>query len=192
MNNDFGAIKNPISYSDATAVSSSNQVKQSLLQLGLGPQLNFLVGQRILISPIIQGGYLLFTQDAATINQEINTAREVFKQNAFNESNFFVRTTLKISYAVSRTLSFWAEGSYLFANTTATQNILIPNGSSKDGKYFWDQIMSANSFKENNKEISLNSVGVNFGLAFRFGKGRMKMSDISLERGRNPQIVIGK
>lgn len=195
VNNDYGAIENPISYRGATAVSTSSQGKQSLLRLGIGPQLNFLVGQRILISPMVQGGYLVFTQDALTITQEINTSREVFnkevfKQNAINESNFFIKPALKISYAITKTLSVWAEGSYLFANTTTTQNALTPNGSSKDGVYFWDQIMSANSFMESNKEISLNSVGTNFGLAFRFGRGQnySGTGHVDVFRGRNPQM----
>ncbi|MCC5929108.1 MAG: hypothetical protein JJU28_07665 [Cyclobacteriaceae bacterium] len=195
-NNNFGSIENPISYIDATAVSTSSQGRQSLLQFGIGPQMNIPIHKQLLLSPSVQGGYFFFNQDAISLNQEIspkNTeplTKEVFWQEKVDEGGFFVKPAVKMSYAISKNWSLWAEGSYLLANTTTIQNTLIPNGSPREGEFFWDQIMSAKSFKESNKEISLNSVGVNFGLAIRLGRDQnySGTGHVDVFRGRNPQI----
>lgn len=97
VDNDFSNLPTviPIIPSEGLSLkTSSSRVNQALLQFGAGPQLNFKLGKKIWLSPIVQGGYFKFdqgeldlTQNATFSDRTFTTA--LFRQIAVSENRFF-------------------------------------------------------------------------------------------------------
>ncbi len=188
---DFGDLPTviPIVPSDGlTLETSSNSVNQSLLQFGLGPQFNFKLGNNFWLSPVVQGGYFKFDQDELVLTQESDFndrtfTTDVFRQDAVSESGFFIKPALRLNYQIAENWNLWGESNYFIANANTTQNQLVPLGEpNEQGEYFFDQIIGGAAgdqvFVSTESETSLNSFGINFGLAYSFG-GKNGNEDMS-------------
>jgi len=165
-----------------TTSNVSNKVGQSLMQLGLGPQLNFKLSNKFWVSPIVQAGYFNFNQDEIAVNQD-NTIETstlsniIFTQNAVNQGGLFVKPALRLSYQFTEKWSIWGEGNYFLANVNTTQNTLVPLGQpNEQGQFNFRQLIDRTEYAVRENKTSLNTVGIFAGLAYSFGERKKKDS----------------
>lgn len=177
---------------NSNSITNSNNFNQSLVQFGIGPQFNYRVGRNFWISPLIEGGYFSFNQDALVLTQEMTfeTAaepqvfeKEVLRQDEVSESSFFLKPALRLSYQIAQNWSVWGEANYLIANTNTTQNRLVPLGEPHEGgEYFIDQIIASEEYIATENETSLNNLGMSLGLAYSLGRSSSKAQDYNSSR----------
>ncbi|MFO7703063.1 MAG: hypothetical protein R6V37_08780, partial [Psychroflexus maritimus] len=141
---DFGNLSGIIpihSREGLTTTSFTNDVGQSLLNFGVGPQFNFKLSNKFWLSPILQAGYFNFNQDEVQVTQENvlgeNTfSTEIFTQDEVKDSGLFFKSALRLNFQITKQWSLWAEGNYFLANVNTTQSTLIPFGEPDDnGEY---------------------------------------------------------
>ncbi len=180
-----------------TSITTSNEIQQSLLQLGVGPQANIKIGQAFWISPIFQIGYFNFKQDEIILSQHIEFPQEgdsqtfqsdVLVQDELIEDGFFLRPTIQLSYELNGQWSLWGSINYFIAEVNVSQRNLVPLGEPDDqGAYFVDQIVGSQNFSNVSKDKNLKGLGVSFGVAYSFGSSTLKAQDYNSSRSNKPR-----
>lgn len=178
----FGDLSHiiPIRSREGLSTSTfSNNVDQSLLHFGVGPQFNFKLSNKFWLSPILQAGYFNFNQDEVQVTQENvlgeNTfSTEIFTQDEVKDSGLFFKSALRLNFQITKQWSLWAEGNYFLANVNTTQSTLIPFGEPDDrGKYDVFQVIEGaaddRNFEVTERKTSLNNFGAKIGVAYSFG-----------------------
>lgn len=155
--------------------SSEGKIKQSIMMLGAGPQVNFSLGRKISLSTIIQGGVASFKQSGFSFTQEFKEGDatipvDIFNQKETKSTNFFWTPGLKISYAITSKIGIWAEGNYVTGEMEANQSRINPGEPrNDDGKYSFGQVNAAKQVEGINK-FNLKGAGVGVGIRFSFSK----------------------
>jgi hypothetical protein len=175
---DFQNLPNIIPLQPREGLSTntfSNDVGQSLVHFGIGPQFNFKLSDKFWLSPIIQTGYFNFNQDEITVTQDniIRTnefSTEVFTQDEVRDDGLFVRSALRLNFQFTKQWSIWAEGNYFAANVNTTQSTLIPFEEPNDMReYDVFQVIEGDpdnrDFEVSEREINLNNFGVMLGVS---------------------------
>ena len=155
--------------------SSDGKIKQSLMMLGAGPQVNVGLGRKISLSTIVQGGVASFKQSGFSFIQEFKEGDmaipvEIFNQKETKSTNFFWTPRLKISYAITSKIGVWAEGNYMMGNIEANQSHINPGEpTGSDGKYSFGQVNGSHQI-ENIIKYSLKGPGAGAGIKFSLSK----------------------
>ena len=155
--------------------SSDGKIKQSIMMLGAGPQVNVGLGRKVSLSTIIQGGVASFKQSEFSFIQEFKEGDmtipvEIFNQKETKSTNFFWTPRVKISYAITSKIGIWAEGNYMMGNIEANQSQINPGEpTGSDGKYSFGQVNGSHQIEKINKH-SLKGPGAGAGIKFSFSK----------------------
>lgn len=179
-NNPLRSVPDPYHISGETsstvAVARSGNPSTQGFKLGLGPQLSFHLGNRFVVSPILNLGYLNVTQKAfsATQTSDINNTTYQFdlvRQTETKTSGMASAAKLRLEYFFTSWLGIWAEASYTAGPTinTITQT-LVPNGPLlMDINAYELQSIQTGTYNETKTETKYNVIGVNAGLVFAIG-----------------------
>ena len=167
----------PISGFTST-LENSTTPKYSGFSLGAGPQINFGIGENIMISPIVDFAYTSQTLDAFSVNQNYNSGGAVksfslYSQPEIKTSGLGIIPRLRFHYFLGKKIGIWLEGNYAsLPKITTTTSTFVPNGTTNQGgTYNIDQLLSGTT---NTQEVSINNSGIGFGGGIVIGLGSNK------------------
>lgn len=171
--NTFGQLSNLVSRDKNT------KLKQQILKIGFGPQLNFKAGSKLLISPIVQAGISAFSQNPFSFIQDFDLgknqfSKEIFRQEKIKNNSFFVMPRLKLSYPIAKDLGIWAETNYTFSEIKQGQQILVPANPPVESNLYTIEDIMGGTYKDVNSSTKRNALGINLGLSYSFGKEKVK------------------
>lgn len=158
---------------------------QKLFLGGIGPQFNLNFRGGFSVSPIISFGYSYFSQNEFRIREAVehydsggnpvNFTKEIFYQEKVKNNGFFWTPRVRLAYAFSDDFSLWAEANMSFYNYKVKQTELIPYETPpmQNGQYSWTQLIEGH-YEINEESFSNNSIGFNIGLAYHFGRRKVK------------------
>lgn len=179
--NDFKQMPSPFLIEGTTNSSvvfeNPDDFKQRLTQFGIGPQFNFMLGKKLIVSPLINLGLSSVKRDSLSFVQEFEyqdklQRKEIYSQSTIEESGFFASPGLKLSYPISNKLGFWVASNYSFFKTSINQRTLVPLQSGRE-QYTFGDIVEAR-YQEQTKSSNINSLLTSFGLSYAFGKSSDK------------------
>lgn len=151
--------------------SSEKSLEQDVFILGVGPQANYKISNKMSASVIVQAGVISFEQSGFAFIQEFKEGDasipvEILNQKETKSTNFFMTPKLRLSYALSSRVGVWAEGNYMMGEIKTNQTVLNPGEPSRDdGAYTFSQINNAEQVERKN-EYNLSGIGFSFGLSF--------------------------
>ncbi len=136
-----------------------------------GLHANFSFG-KITFSPVLNGAYLKFKQDAFAIkqNSQVNGKSydfDLYSQKETEESGFAFIPKLRIGYFPG-SLGFYLESNYTMGpEITILQSNLKPlgSGNDKDGSYQFDQLMAGKQVISE-RHTPFHNLAVNFGVTY--------------------------
>lgn len=155
--------------------SSEGSIRQSLIAFETGPQFNFMLGRKVAISAIIQGGIASFKQSGFSFTQELQEGDrrfpiKIFDQQELKSTHFFWTPRLRIFYTLTPKVGIWAEGNYRTGQIEVNQSRLnVGEALGKNGKYTFSQMQNA-KMNTATKQQGLNGLGLGFGIAFSLSK----------------------
>lgn len=150
---------------------------QAIIQGGLGVQLNFHPGNRLMVSAIAEAGYLNIEQNPYSIIQHVSLRESdhsfmLMAQEKINISSIYYSPGLRLTFKPGRFLHFWTGVAYTFGGSSTYENqVFTPNGGPNDqGNYFLDSILSgevrSQSVESDNTYLNI-SAGISIGLRSR-------------------------
>lgn len=170
----------------STSLDGFSRQGHRLFNIGIGPQFNLNLGERLTISPIVLFGYSYFTQNQFTVVENVeymgaglpvNFTKEIFHQEESEAGGFFWSPRVRFAYALSGHFSLWAEADMNFYESKEMQRRLVPFGEpNQEGQYNWGQLLEG-SYETSEASTSHTQWGVNIGLAYHFGKRKKKTTD---------------
>ncbi len=174
----FKQAPNPFTISGATnsavAFSNPSDFNQTITQFGIGPQFNFTLGKKLMVSPLVNVGLTQIKRDSISFVQEFvyeqrNQSKEIYSQTSISESGFYASPGLKLSYPISNKLGLWVSTNYSFSKTSYTERTLFPLKNAATDEYSYADVIEG-SYEEQSKSDNISSVLTNFGLSYSFGK----------------------
>lgn len=156
-------------------LNNESSIKQSLMMFGVGPQINFGLGRKVMLSAIVQGGLTAFKQDKFSFVQEFQEGDaqipvEIFNQKETKSTGFFWIPKMRMTYAISSKIGIWAEGNYMMGSVKANQTQFDPGKSIRDdGTYSFGQVNGADQV-ERTSEYDLKGLGVGVGITISLSK----------------------
>lgn len=162
--------------SSSVALIKKSGPTQTGYAIALGPQINFPMGNKWILSPILQASHINIKQNGYSLEQTINNGRENYNftiqsQPESKTSFFAVKPRIRLVYLLNDRLSLWTE-----ANFTAGSSIEIitnqfsPEGvANPKGQYTLAQMQNG-TFQEEVTSAKFNSFGFKFGLAVKLSK----------------------
>lgn len=151
------------------------KIKQTIMMLGAGPQVNVSVSKKIGISGIVQGGLASFKQSAFSFTQVFEEGDEripveIFNQKETKSNNFFWTPRLKIGYTLTSKIGIWAERNYVMGYIEANQSKINPGDPTREnGTYSFGQVNAAKHV-EGIKKYSLKGPGAAAGIRISLSK----------------------
>lgn len=165
-----GSIKNFAAFPIAgytSSVENPANPKFSGFSVGAGPQVNFGLGDKVMISPIVDFAYVNQKLDAYSVIQNYNsggTSKSIslYSQPEIKTSGLGIIPRIRFQYFFSKNIGVWLEGNYaVLPKINTTTSTFTPNGNPvQNGQYNIDQIVSG---IQNPKEIAVNNSGIGFG-----------------------------
>ena len=165
-----GSIKNFAAFPIAgytSSVENPANPKFSGFSVGAGPQVNFGLGDKVMISPIVDFAYVNQKLDAYSVMQNYNsggTSKSIslYSQPEIKTSGLGIIPRIRFQYFFSKNIGVWLEGNYaVLPKINTTTSTFTPNGNPvQNGQYNIDQIVSG---IQNPKEIAVNNSGIGFG-----------------------------
>lgn len=205
-----GEIKNLTAFPIAgytSSVENSAVPKLTGISVGVGPQMNFGLGDKAMISPILDFAYVDQKLDAYSINQTYTSGGtsksfSLYSQPEIKSSGLGIIPRLRFQYFFSKNIGIWLEGNYsLLPKINTTSSTFSPNGNPiQNGQYNIDQILTGT---QNPKEVAINNSGIGFGggVVILFGKtnsddirkgwdGKGKANTADIKKGWNGKTKI--
>jgi len=157
-------------------LNNENDLKQRLLKVGAGPQFNFNISDKFRISPVLHAGVASINQNPISFSQTTqeakDTQKEIFAQDEVSSTQFFFSPRIRMSYPVFKKLGIWAETNYTMTQASQNRRVLVPANPPRDGNVYSVGDIIEGSYREESNNNTLNTLGVNFGLSYSFGKDK--------------------
>jgi hypothetical protein len=158
--------------------TQNNRQSQSGYAFSIGPQMNFAVGNKLLMSPIVQASFLHINQQGFSIEQTINNGREdytfIIQSQPQTRLNIFtVKPALRFEFILNKKIGIWAEANY----TTGTEiqtNILhfYPEGKANTaGEYTLSQMQNGTE-KDVITKSKYKAAGFMSGISLKLSKNK--------------------
>lgn len=150
-----------------------------LFTIETGLHANFSFG-KVTISPVLNGAYFNFTQDAFNVKQtnQVNGKEytfDLYSQQKTQKSGFAFIPKLRVGYFPG-SLGFYLESNYtLGPGISVEQSRLKPlgTGNDKDGSYQLDQLMAGKQVTSE-RHTPFHNLAVNFGVTYSFRRAAKK------------------
>ncbi len=158
--------------SSTVAVTSSGSSKNSGFKLGVAPQVNFFIGKRIIISPMIELGYMSMTIKGFSAVQTTNLDGTIYNftllsKNETKTSGLAMTPKIRLNYMFTKNIGMWVETNYTVGPTIKSSvftGLPEPNPD-ENGQYTIDQMMNG-TIKTEIRETKFGSFGVHVGVVF--------------------------
>ena len=165
--------------SSTVAVTSSGSSKNSGFKLGVAPQVNFFIGKRIIVSPMIEAGYMNMTNKGFSAVQTTNLDGTLYNFTLLSKtktktSGFALIPKVRLNYMFTKNIGMWVEGNYTVGPTVKSSiTTLVPEPEpDENGQYNIDQMMNGTT-KAEMRETKFGSFGVHVGVVFGIELDRM-------------------
>lgn len=175
----FGVTPNPYAVIGQTSsvVSSLNvDARNPGFRIGGGPQVNFYLMNRLLLSPIVLAEYFSTTQKTLSAVQTTQVNGQTKEYNLLTlpetkTSGFSITPKLRLSYFLAENFGIFADAGYVFGPKVNTQtSSLKPEGNpNQAGQYNQQQLDAGTQVKSEIKSTSYQAFAVNVGLSLAFG-----------------------
>ncbi len=160
--------------------------KNNGFTLQVGPQANFYVGNRLIISPILGLGLTnLYSKREYAAVQTTNVNGELYtynllkvKQNA--TSGLCMTPKVRLNYMISPVVGIWTEAIYMISPSVSTQiSTFKPEGAANEKGYYEDKQLAFGTYTTQTLTQSYNAVGINVGITLVLGGGNSERKGIN-------------
>lgn len=162
----FGQTSNTVTYKE-------NNVNGAGFRLGLGPQLNFNLSKRLIVSPMLLGEYFSINLNEINAIQTIvsggqTTEVDIWKLSEEKTTGFAITPKIRLQYLISKNIGIFMDGSYILGpKIDRNLTSLIPIGNPNDlGQYDIQQLTFSKETLNTNVNNSFNALVVNLGVVF--------------------------
>ncbi len=216
----FGGSGNPTvtlpgAFAIAGQTSSSVAYKggdpaQEGFRIGFGPQVNFNLGDKFIISPMVIGEYFLMTQKELSAVQTTTANGQTKETNLWmlpenKTSGLALTPKIRLQYMLTKSLGLFADASYTIGPKVKTQmSILDPLGNPQapGNTYEQKQLDFGTYIKRETISTSYNALGFNLGFSLAFEprkaidrvaeKTKINKANINKSRSNIKQQIDGK
>ena len=178
INNNDNAPSSPNAFhvigetSSTVAVTSLGSSKNSGFKLGVAPQVNFFIGKRIIISPMIEAGYMNMTNKSFSAVQTTNLDGNLYNYTLLSKtetktSGFALIPKVRLNYMFTKNIGMWVETNYTVGPTVINSiSTFIPQDTpDENGQYNIFQLDNGTTTTVQTK-TKFSSFGVHAGLLF--------------------------
>ncbi len=158
--------------SSTVAVTSSGSSKNSGFKLGVAPQINFFMGKRIIVSPMIEAGYMKMTNKGFSAVQTTNLDGNPYNFTLLSKtetktSGLALIPKVRLNYMFTKKIGMWVETNYTLGPTVKSNiTTLLPEPEpDENGQYNIEQ-MTNGTTKTEIRETKFSSFGVHVGVVF--------------------------
>ncbi len=158
--------------SSTVAVTSSGSSKNSGFKLGVAPQVNFFIGKRIIVSQMIEAGYMSMTNKGFSTVQTTNLDGTLYNYTLLSKTEtktngLAITPKVRLNYMFTKKIGMWVEGNYTVGPTVKSSiTTLVPEPEpDENGQYNIDQMMNGTT-KTEMRETKFGSFGVHVGVMF--------------------------
>ena len=192
----------PYSFSGITStyvgLDSSMSSSQRVLRLGVGPRVDFRLGEKLQLSTALQGGIAYIRQDAIAYDQYFEVAgppikKRIYSRDAIDSKSFQVMPRLRVAYPIGDNLKVWAEGNYLFSKYNFDeQRVQTIDGEGNPIREY-GQFVEAGYTSTKGRD-AWNALGAQVGVALQLGKRKSsaKAKTSGNNIGRNTAVFPKK
>ncbi len=185
---DFGSKKNPSAPLPAafavTGQTSSNVAYKGVdpkspgFRVGVGPQVNFHLGNHFSIATILSAEYFSIKQKSLSAVQTTQYNGKPYEFNVTTlpetkTSGFAFTPKVKLNYMITPTIGLFIQGGYTLGPKVKTTLInLVPNGPAQTpgNTYNLQQLQTATYVNGTTKSTAYNAAGFGGGISIAFGK----------------------
>ena len=165
----FGQTSTEVAYNGPTP-------RQSGFRIGGGPQYNFNVGNKLVISPMVLAEYFSMTRNVleAVQTSTVNGKPKEYTLWTMPErktNGLAVTPKIRMQYFFTKNLGIFADGAYIFGRNLNSQfTTLVPFGKpSQGGQYEQQQLDMGTKDIGSVSSFPYHAVAVNIGLSYAFG-----------------------
>ncbi len=180
----------PIPVADAITLSEgldNPDMAQRMLRLGVGPELDFKLGNRVTLSPKFHLGFAQIQRDGFSVRQRIEYRKEVLEKEIYGQdrvasNGLFYAPKLRLSLPLGKRLSAWAEANYAFQRVLVTTRTLrFAAAPNEEGLYEFGTWAEAQT-QQQRLSKAWNTLGGQAGLSYAIGKAKQP-------KRTNPQLT---
>ena len=147
--------------------------------IGVAPQVNFFMGKHIIISPMIELGYMSMTSKGFSVIQTTNIDGTLYNFTLLSKtetktSGLAITPKVRLNYMFTKNIGMWVEANYTMGPTIKnTVSTFIPEGNpDNNGQYEFDQLQNGTT-KTEIRQTKFGSFGVHVGVMFGIALDRM-------------------
>ena len=140
--------------------------------IGVAPQVNFFMGKHIIISPMIELGYMSMTNKGFSVIQTTIIDGTLYNFTLLSKtetktSGLAITPKVRLNYMFTKKIGMWVEGNYTVGPTIKSRiNTFLPEPDpDENGQYNIDQMMNGTTNTEV-RETKFSTFGVHVGVVF--------------------------
>ena len=140
--------------------------------IGVAPQVNFFMGKHIIISPMIELGYMSMTSKGFSVIQTTNIDGTLYNFTLLSKTEtktngLAITPKVRLNYMFTKNIGLWVEGNYTVGPTVESSiTTLLPEPEpDKNGQYSIKQMQNGTT-KTDVRETKFGSFGVHVGVVF--------------------------
>ncbi|MFC6267552.1 hypothetical protein [Frigoriflavimonas asaccharolytica] len=148
-------------------------------RIGIGPQVNFNLGEKFTISPMVLAEYFSMTQKELSAVQTTQYNGQTYEKALWTlpetkTSGLAITPKVRMQYWITQNLGLFADASYILGPKVETQiSTLVPTGPPNQAGFYEANFVNNGTYvKGETKSTSYSALGVNVGLSIAFGKPR--------------------
>lgn len=154
-----------------------SSIKEQTFMMGTGPEVDFALGEKLVLNTIFQAGWIYQRRDGFKSIQnfyEGDLARPFFSKTLFErkdskESGFYWMPKIRLLYTIHSAFGIWIEANYLGGSMKENvQQVNMGMPAAKDGSYSLGQIRDAQMISISQKRKFSNSPGFGMGIRVKF------------------------
>ncbi len=142
-------------------------------RVGLGPQVNFKLGEKFTVSPMVLAEYFSMTQKELIAVQTTQYNGQILQYNLWSlpetkTSGFAFSPKIRMKYMVTKSIGLFADGSYIIGPKVTSQlSTLKPEGNpNQEGQYNQKQLQNGTIVKGETTSTSYSALEFNVGFSF--------------------------
>ena len=158
--------------SSTVAVTSSGSSKNSGFKLGVAPQVNFFIGKRIIVSPMIEAGYMSMTNKGFSAVQTTNLDGNLYDYTLLSKTEtktngLALIPKVRLNYMFTKSIGMWVETNYTMGPTVINSiSTFTPQDTpDENGQYNIFQLDNGTTTTVQTK-TKFSSFGVHVGVVF--------------------------
>lgn len=163
----------------ATSLHAGDSYSQVTRKAGVGLQVNYVVGRRLMFTALARGGYMDISHSPFTLIQRSRFGDQtqefvLVHQQELDYSSAYFSPGLRLGFLISRNLQLWTGADYLYGGQVEYHRArFMPAGHTDDqGGYPLDALLSGQLVSEEPVQSPNNGLRISAGISFRLSGSR--------------------